>query len=109
MSEHIAPTLQVKPIGSAEIRKIFSVPRAGKVAGSYVLEGKITRGCLLRLYRDNIEIYAGKVQTLKRFKDDVREVARGFECGIQIEGYQDIREGDIIEAYELEEIKVTLE
>lgn len=108
MEEQLSPVLQEKPIGQAEIRKTFNIPRAGRVAGCYVTEGKVTRGALIRLYREDIQIYEGKVSTLRRFKDDVKEVAQGFECGIQIEGYQDIRPGDMIEAYEIEEIAQTL-
>ena len=109
MERQLAPTLQERPIGQAEIRKIFNIPKAGKVAGCYVTDGKITRGSLIRLYRDNIRIYEGKVQTLRRFKNDVKEVATGYECGIQIEGYQEIHEKDVIEAYEIEEIATKLE
>ncbi|TNE44219.1 MAG: translation initiation factor IF-2 [Deltaproteobacteria bacterium] len=109
MERQLAPTLQERPIGQAEIRKIFTIPKAGKVAGCYVTDGKITRGSLIRLYRDDIRIYEGKVQTLRRFKNDVKEVATGYECGIQIEGYQDIHENDVIEAYEIEEIATKLE
>ncbi len=108
MERQLAPTLQEKPIGQAQIRKLFNIPKAGKVAGCYVTEGKITRGSLIRLYRENKQIYEGKVQTLRRFKNDVKEVATGYECGIQIEGYQDIRESDMIEAYEIEEIATKL-
>ncbi len=109
MERQLAPTLQERPIGQAEIRKIFNIPKAGKVAGCYVTDGKITRGSLIRLYRDNIRIYEGKVQTLRRFTNDVKEVATGYECGIQVEGYQDIHENDVIEAYEIEEIATKLE
>lgn len=109
MERQLAPTLQEKPIGQAEIRKIFNIPKVGKVAGCYVTEGKITRGSLIRLYREDRQIYEGKVQTLRRFKNDVKEVATGYECGIQIEGYQDIHENDVIEAYEIEEIATKLE
>jgi translation initiation factor IF-2 len=104
MERQLAPTLQEKPVGQAEIRKIFTIPKVGHVAGCYVTDGKITRGSLIRLYRSNIQIYEGKVATLRRFKNDVKEVSSGYECGIQIDGYQDIRENDMIEAYEIEEI-----
>jgi translation initiation factor IF-2 len=85
--------------GRAEVRELFKVPRVGVVAGSYVTDGKITRNSNLRLVRDGIVIYDGKLLSLKRFKDDAKEVSSGFECGIGIEGFNDIRVNDIIEAY----------
>lgn len=109
MEKQLTPVLHEKPIGQAEIRKTFNIPKAGRVAGCYVTEGKITRGALIRLFREDIQIYEGKVATLRRFKDDVKEVATGYECGIQIEGYQDIRTDDVIEAYEIEEVAPKLE
>lgn len=109
MEEQLTPVYNEKPIGQAEIRKTFNIPKAGRIAGCYVTDGKVTRGALIRLYREDVQIYEGRVATLRRFKDDVKEVATGFECGIQIEGYQDIRPNDIIEAYEIEEIAQKLE
>jgi translation initiation factor IF-2 len=97
-----------KFLGRAEVRDTFSIPKIGTVAGCGVQEGKITRSALLRLFRDNIKIYDGKVGSLRRFKDDVREVAQGYECGVTIDGYNDIRVGDVIEAYEIEEVAATL-
>ncbi len=108
MQKQLAPTIQEKPIGQATIRKVFTIPKVGKVAGCYVTEGKITRNSLMRLYRNNIQIYEGKIASLRRFKNDAKEVPSGYECGIQIEGYQDIRDGDLIEAYELEEVAPVL-
>lgn len=93
--------------GRAEVRAVYKVPKVGNIAGSYVLEGKINRNNEIRLLRDNIVIHEGKIESLKRFKDDVREVAEGFECGIGIANFNDIKEGDIIEAFEMEEIKRT--
>ena len=95
-------------IGRAEIREVFSVPKIGKVAGCYVLEGNIQRTSLVRLIRDGVVIYEGKLGSLKRFKDDVKEVAAGYECGMSIEGFQDIKSGDIIEAYTTKEVARTL-
>jgi translation initiation factor IF-2 len=95
-------------LGHAEVRQTISVPKVGTVAGSAVLDGKITRQSQLRLVRDNVVIYSGKISSLRRFKDDVREVAQGYECGISIEGYQDVRVGDVIEAYVFEETAPTL-
>lgn len=88
-------------IGKVEIRQVFSVPKIGKVAGCYVLEGKVTRSSKVRIIRDNIVIYDGNLGTLKRFQDDVKEVAAGYECGINIEKFNDIKEGDILEVYEI--------
>ncbi len=109
MEKQLAPTIQEKPMGQAEIRSVFAISKVGKIAGCYVTEGKLVRNVLIRLYRNDIQLYEGKISGLKRFKNDVREVAQGYECGIQIDGYQDIREGDIIEGYELEEIETKLE
>lgn len=93
--------------GRAEIRLVYKVPKVGNIGGCYVLEGKINRNNEIRLIRDNIVIHEGKITSLKRFKDDAKEVAEGFECGIGIEKFNDIREGDIIEAFVMEEIKRT--
>jgi len=97
-----------KFLGRAEVRETFTIPKVGTIAGCGVQDGKITRNSQLRLVRDNIKIYDGKVKSLKRFKDDVKEVAQGFECGIGIEGYNDVKVGDVIEAYEIEEFAPTL-
>jgi translation initiation factor IF-2 len=97
-----------KFLGRADVRETFTIPKVGVVAGCGVQEGKITRNSQLRLVRDNIKIYDGRVGSLRRFKDDVKEVMQGYECGISIEGYKDIRIGDIIEAYEIEEIAPVL-
>jgi len=91
--------------GRAEIRAVYKVPKVGNVAGCYVVDGKINRNNEIRLIRDNIVIHEGKIGSLKRFKDDVREVSEGFECGIGIENFNDLKEGDIIEAFYMEEIK----
>jgi len=97
-----------KMLGKAEVRETFHIPKVGTVAGTSVQEGKVTRNSLLRLIRDNIKIYEGKVSSLKRFKDDAKEVQQGYECGISIDGYNDIKVGDIIECYEIEEVAATL-
>jgi translation initiation factor IF-2 len=81
------------------------VPGVGIIGGAYVLEGKVQRNAEIRLVRDGIVIHEGKISSLKRFKDDAKEVAKGFECGIGIENYNDIKEGDIIEAFKMEEIE----
>ena len=92
-------------IGNAEVRQTFKISNVGTVAGAMVLTGKIERNAGVRVLRDNVVIHDGKLASLKRFKDDAKEVTKGYECGIQIEKYNDIKEGDIIEAYILEEIK----
>lgn len=95
-------------IGRAEIRKLISVPKVGMVAGSSVSDGRIARHCMLRLIRDDVVIHDGKLGSLRRFKDDVKEVSAGYECGISFDDYRDLKEGDVIEAYEIEEVKATL-
>ena len=94
--------------GTAEVRQLFRVPKVGTVAGCYVSSGVIRRSLPVHIVRDQIRIYSGRIDSLKRFKDDVREVREGYECGISIEGYNDIKEGDLIESYEIEEIARTL-
>jgi len=96
-------------IGTVEIRETFKISRLGTVAGCYVKSGKITRNSRVRLFRDDVEVYEGTLASLRRFKEDVREVATGFECGLQIQNYNDIKVGDIVEAFEIGEKKRTLE
>ncbi|SDH93788.1 translation initiation factor IF-2 [Alteribacillus bidgolensis] len=105
MKGMLDPEYQEKVIGQVEVRQLFKVSRIGTIAGSYVLEGKITRDSTVRLIRDGVVIYEGNLNALKRFKDDVKEVAAGYECGITLQNYNDVKEGDIIEAYIMEEIK----
>jgi len=105
----LAPEISEQTIGTAEVRDLFKVPKLGVVAGCYVTSGKIRRGASARVVRDGREIYAGKVSSLRRFKDDAREVEEGYECGIGIENFNDIKAGDIIEAYEQVELAKTLE
>ncbi len=99
------PKYQDVLLGKCEVRQTFKITGAGNIAGCYVLDGKIVRGGKLRIYREDILIVEGGVRQLKRFKDDVKEVAAGFECGCAIEGFNDIKIGDIIECYQVEEIK----
>ena len=94
-----------KVIGQAEVRQTIKISKVGTIAGSYVTDGKITRNSGIRLIREGIVIFEGELDTLKRFKDDVKEVAQGYECGITIKNFNDIKEGDVIEAYVMEEIK----
>ena len=99
------PEFREVVLGKVEIRETFKVPGAGIIGGAYVQEGKIQRNAEIRLIRDGIVIHEGKISSLRRFKDDVREVASGYECGIGVEGYNDIKEGDVIEAFKMEEIE----
>jgi translation initiation factor IF-2 len=103
----LAPEEQEQVLGTAEVRATFKVPRIGTVAGCYVIEGVVQRGARARLIRDGVVIHDGSIGSLKRFKDDVREVAAGFECGIGLEGYNDVKEGDSIEAYLIREVART--
>ncbi|GIX09476.1 translation initiation factor IF-2 [Elioraea sp.] len=100
----VAPKEREKFLGYAEIRKVFEITKVGKVAGCMVTEGVVKRGAGVRLLRDNVVIHTGELSQLKRFKDDVREVAKGYECGMAFANYQDIREGDVIECFETETV-----
>ena len=104
----LAPTRQENYLGRAEVRQTFEVSKLGMVAGSMVVDGLINRNANIRLLRDNVVMCEAKIASLKRFKDDAREVKQGFECGVGIEGYRDIKVGDVIEAYEVIEIQRTL-
>ena len=99
------PTFEERVIGTAEIRQIFKVSNVGTIAGCYVKEGKVSRNAGIRVIRENVVIHDGKLVSLKRFKDDAKEVTTGFECGLQIENYNDIQEGDMLEVYVMEEVK----
>jgi len=105
MSGLLDPELREVILGRVEVRKVFKASKLGNIAGCYVTEGKISRDAGIRLIRDGIVILEGKVDSLKRFKDDVKEVLQGYECGLTLENYQDIREGDTIEAFITEQIK----
>ncbi len=108
MTGMLAPKYKEVQLGKVEIRQVMSFNKV-LVAGSYVLEGKITRDSKIRIVRDNIEVFDGELDSLRRFKDDVKEVASGFECGITIKDYRDFRAGDIIEAYTMEEVETSIE
>ena len=105
MKGMLDPKFEEHIIGNAEVRQTFKISNVGTIAGAYVTDGKLERNAGVRVLRDNVVIHDGKLASLKRFKDDAKEVAKGYECGIQIEKYNDIKEGDIIEAYILEEVK----
>jgi translation initiation factor IF-2 len=105
----LEPTLKEKVLGRAEVRQVFPVSRLGTIAGSYVIDGYISRACDgIRVLRDNIVVYEGKISTLKRFKDDVKEVQTGYECGIMIENFNDIKIGDVFENYIIEKFATKL-
>jgi translation initiation factor IF-2 len=105
----LAPATRELRLGSAEVRETFRISKVGTIAGTLVADGRVNRGALVRLLRDNVVIHTGKVSSLKRFKDDAQEVKAGFECGIGIAGYNDVKPGDVIEFFVTEEVKVTLE
>lgn len=104
LSGMLAPTIRENFLGYAEIREVFNITKVGKVAGCMVTEGLVKRGAKVRLLRDNVVIHEGQLSTLKRFKDDVREVKQGMDCGMSFENYNDIQQGDMIECFELESV-----
>jgi translation initiation factor IF-2 len=108
LSGLLAPGEVEAELGRAEVRATFRVPRMGVVAGCYVRSGTITRNARARLVRDGVVVYEGRIGTLRRFKDDVREVSEGYECGIGLENFQDVHEGDEIEAFEVREVARSL-
>jgi translation initiation factor IF-2 len=108
MSGLLAPTRRETFLGNAEILEVFNISKVGKVAGCRVTEGKVERGAHVRLIRDNVVIHEGELSTLKRFKDEVKEVVAGQECGMAFEGYQDMRQGDVIECFQVEHIQRSL-
>src|SRR3954463_1651016 len=102
LSGMLSPTLRERFLGNASIREVFNITRAGKVAGCMVTEGVVRRGAKVRLLRDNVVIHEGSLKTLKRFKDEVREVREGFECGMALENYENTRVGDTMECFKRE-------
>jgi translation initiation factor IF-2 len=108
LSGMLSPTLRERFLGNAAIREVFNITRVGKVAGCMVTEGVVRRGARVRLLRDNVVIHDGALKTLKRFKDEVREVREGYECGMAFENFENIQQGDIIECFEVEEVARTL-
>ena len=105
MNGMLDPVYEEKVIGNVEVRQTFKISSVGTIAGGYVKDGKVERNAGVRVIRDNVVIHEGKLASLKRFKDDAKEVAKGFECGLQIENYNDLQEGDIIEVFIMEEVK----
>jgi translation initiation factor IF-2 len=108
MEGMLSPEIEERTLGSAEVREVFKVPKVGLVAGCHVSSGKVRRGANVRLLREGVVVYNGKLASLKRFKEDAREVEAGYECGIGIENFNDVKVGDVIEAYETVELAKTL-
>jgi len=106
MKGMLAPTYKEVILGHAQVRQTIRVPGVGTIAGSYILDGKVTRNAQIRILRDSIIIFEDKIDSLRRFKDDVKEVTQGYECGIGLEKFNDIKDGDILEAFIMEEVKV---
>ena len=105
MKGMLAPKFEEVIIGHASVRETYKVSKVGTVCGCYVTDGKIQRGCKVRILRDNVVIHEGDLASLRRFKDDVKEVAEGYECGMQIEKFNDIKVDDVIECFVMQEIK----
>ena len=101
----LEPELREVVSGRAEVRDIFSIPKIGVISGCYLTEGRLARNGKVRLIRDGVVIYEGNIASLRRFKDDVKEVAQGYECGIGLDKFQDVKQGDIMEGYTIEAIK----
>jgi translation initiation factor IF-2 len=108
LSGMLSPESKETVLGLVEVRQVFRISRVGVIAGCYVLEGAIRRGARVRLLRDNVVIHDGELSSLKRFKDDVREVKAGFECGLSLKDFNDLKVGDQVEAYEVVEVARTL-
>jgi len=108
MEGMLSPEIKEEIVATIEIREVFNITKVGTVAGGYVREGKITRNTKVRVIRDGIVIHSGELGSLKRFKDDVKEVANGYECGLNINKFDDIQMGDIIEGYSQVEVKKKL-
>jgi translation initiation factor IF-2 len=108
LSGMLAPVKKENVLGLVDVRQVFRISKIGAVAGCYVLEGLVRRNALVRVLRDSVVVHTGEIDSLKRFKDDVREVKAGFECGMSIKGYNDLKVGDQFEIYEVQEVARTL-
>ena len=108
MAGLLEPVFKENVIGHAEIKEVFRIPKVGSVAGCYVTDGHIVRNANVRLLRDGVVVFDGKIASLRRFKEDVKEVQSGYECGIGVENYQDMKPADVFEAYELEKVEAEL-
>lgn len=105
MEGMLEPTLEKKVVGNIEVREVYKISGVGSIAGCYVLDGKFTRNTKINIIRDGIVVHSGELSSLKRFKDDVKEVNAGYECGVMIKNYNDVQIGDILEGYEEVEVK----
>ena len=108
MEGMLEPTIEEEITSNVEVREVFKITKVGNIAGCHVMDGKIKRNSTIRLIRDGIVTYTGEIATLKRFKDDAKEVSTNMECGIQIKGFNDIKVGDVIESFVETEVKRTL-
>ena len=108
LSGMLTPEQKENTLGMVEVREVYRISKVGTVAGCYVLEGVVRRGAKIRLLRDNVVIHDGELDSLKRFKDDVREVKSGFECGLSVKNFNDIQKNDQLEVYEIVEVSRTL-
>ena len=108
MEGMLSPEMKEEVTGNVEIREVYKISKVGNIAGCMVMSGKIMRSSLIRIIRDGVVVHSGELTALKRFKDDVKEVAKGYDCGVQIKGFNDIKEGDVIEAYEEVAVKKKL-
>jgi translation initiation factor IF-2 len=104
----LSPEKKESVIGQVQIRQVFRISKVGAVAGCMVLSGIVKRNASVRVLRDNVVIHTGELESLKRFKDDVREVKEGFECGLNLKNFNDIQEGDLLEVFEIQEVARTL-
>jgi translation initiation factor IF-2 len=104
----LEPTYRERILGRAEVTALFNIHKLGQVAGGMVVDGKVVRGSHARLLRDNVVVYDGRISSLRRFKDDMKDCAQGLECGIKIENFNDVKVGDIIESYDVEEVQPRL-
>ena len=108
MEGMLAPTFEEKIVCNVEVREVYKITKVGTIAGCYVLDGKINRNTKIRIIRDGVVVHNGELASLKRYKDDVKEVATSYECGLNINNFNDIRVGDIVEGYEKVEVKSKL-
>ena len=104
MEGMLSPELHTESVGVAEVRELFRISRIGTIAGCHVISGQIRRNATVHVVREGAQVYDGKIMTLRRFKEDVNEVANGFECGIRVENFNDLKQGDTIEAFEVKEV-----
>jgi translation initiation factor IF-2 len=108
MAGLLEPTYKERVIGRADIKEVFHVPKVGAVAGSYVTDGHVERNANVRVLRDDVVVFTGKIGSLRRFKEDVKEVATGYECGIGIENFQDLKPGDVFEVFQFDQVAAEL-